>query len=129
MMENPNNLRYAETHEWSLDDASGEVTVGITEFAQDQLGDLVYVELPEVGNRFSSGEACMLLESVKSASDIHMPVSGEISAVNNQLSDEPELINQSPFSEGWLFKFIPDNVDDLDTLLDAEAYEALLNEG
>lgn len=129
MMENPTNLRYAETHEWSLDDASGEVTVGITEFAQDQLGDLVYVELPEVGSRFAAGEPCMLLESVKSASDIHMPVGGEISAVNEQLNEEPELINQSPFSEGWLFKFVPDNADDLDALLDAEGYETLLNEG
>lgn len=127
-MSDPSSLKYAETHEWIRLDDSGELTVGITEHAQDLLGDLVFAELPEVGQRFTAKEECMLLESVKAASDIYMPVSGEISAINLALVDEPELINQQPFGDGWLFKIHPDNVADIDGLLSAEAYEQSLDE-
>ena len=127
-MSNPNSLKYAETHEWIRLEDDGELTVGITDHAQDLLGDLVFAELPEIGQRFAAKEECMLLESVKAASDIYMPVSGEISAINLALVDEPELINQEPFGEGWLFKIQPDNTADIDGLLSAEAYEQSLDE-
>jgi glycine cleavage system H protein len=128
-MSNPSSLKYADTHEWiRLEDEGGELTVGITEHAQDLLGDLVFAELPEVGQRFAAKEECMLLESVKAASDIYMPVSGEITAINMALVDEPELINQQPFCDGWLFKIQPDNATDIDGLLSAESYEQFLDE-
>tara|TARA_R110001606_G_scaffold361754_7_gene515359 strand:+ start:280210 stop:280593 length:384 start_codon:yes stop_codon:yes gene_type:complete len=126
-MSNPSSLKYAETHEWIRCEDSGELTVGITEHAQDLLGDLVFAELPEIGQRFAAKEECMLLESVKAASDIYMPVSGEIIAINMALVDEPELINQEPFGDGWLFKIQPDNAADIDGLLSAEAYEQSLD--
>lgn len=126
-MSNPSFLKYAETHEWIRREDSGELTIGITEHAQDLLGDLVFAELPEIGQRFAAKEECMLLESVKAASDIYMPVSGEISAINTALTDEPELINQQPFGDGWLFKIQPDNVADIKELLSAEAYEQSLD--
>lgn len=127
-MSNPISLKYAETHEWVRIEDSGELTVGITDHAQDLLGDLVFAELPEVGQRFAAKEECMLLESVKAASDIYMPVSGEISAVNTKLEDEPEIINEDSFGEGWLFKIQADNNDDVDALLSAEGYESSLDE-
>jgi glycine cleavage system H protein len=127
-MNNPTSLKYAETHEWVRLEDTGELTVGITDHAQDLLGDLVFAELPEVGQRFSAQEQCMLLESVKAASDIYMPVGGEISAVNTNLEDEPELINQDSFGEGWLFKLQADNASDVDALLSADDYEATLDE-
>jgi len=126
-MNNPSSLKYAATHEWVRPEDSGELTVGITEHAQDLLGDLVFAELPEIGQRFAAQEECMLLESVKAASDIYMPVSGEISAINMALVNEPELINQAPFGDGWLFKIQPDNAADIDGLLSAEAYEQSLD--
>jgi glycine cleavage system H protein len=124
----PTNLKYAESHEWALLGDDGVITVGITEHAQDLLGDLVFAQLPEVGSRFESKEECMLLESVKAASDIYMPVSGEIVEINSTLDDEPELINQDAFGDGWLFKFQPDNADDLNAMMSADAYEASLDE-
>jgi len=127
-MSNPSSLKYADTHEWVRREESGELTVGITDHAQDLLGDLVFAELPEVGQRFSAKEQCMLLESVKAASDIYMPVSGEISAINNKLEDEPEIINEDSFGDGWLFKIQADNNDDIDSLLSAEGYESSLDE-
>lgn len=127
-MSNPASLKYADTHEWVRLEENGELTVGITDHAQDLLGDLVFAELPEVGQRFSAKEECMLLESVKAASDIYMPVSGEISAVNTVLVDEPEVTNQEPFTDGWLFKIQPDNASDIDGLLSAEGYEQSLDE-
>ena len=127
-MSNPTSLKYAETHEWVRLEDNGELTVGITDHAQDLLGDLVFAELPEVGQRFSAKEECMLLESVKAASDIYMPVNGEISAINTTLVDEPEVINQEPFSDGWLFKIQPDNATDIDSLLSADDYEKSLDE-
>lgn len=126
-MSNSNSLKYAESHEWVRVEESGELTVGITDHAQDLLGDLVFAELPEVGQRFSAKEECMLLESVKAASDIYMPVSGEISAINSALEDSPELINEDSFGEGWLFKVQPDNKSDIEGLLSAEAYENSLD--
>jgi len=128
MSDNPSTLKYAETHEWVRVEDSGELTVGITDHAQDLLGDLVFAELPEVGQRFSAKEECMLLESVKAASDIYMPVSGEISAVNPKLEDEPEIINEDSFGEGWLFKIQADNNADIEGLLSAEGYESSLDE-
>jgi glycine cleavage system H protein len=127
-MSNPVFLKYAQTHEWVRLEDNGELTVGITEHAQDLLGDLVFAELPEVGQRFSAKEECMLLESVKAASDIYMPVNGEISAINTVLIDEPEVTNQHPFTEGWLFKVQPDNATDIDGLLSADDYEKSLDE-
>lgn len=127
MSNNPDTLKYAESHEWVRVEGIGELIVGITDHAQDLLGDLVYVELPEVGQRFSAKEECMLLESVKAASDIYMPVSGEISAVNSALEDSPELINEDSFGKGWLFKIQPDNKSDIEGLLSAEDYETSLD--
>jgi len=127
-MSNPISLKYTDTHEWIRLEDNGELTVGITDHAQNLLGDLVFAELPEIGQRFPAKEQCMLLESVKAASDIYMPVSGEISAINTSLVDEPELINQHPFGDGWLFKIQPDNATDIDGLLSAETYEQSLDE-
>jgi len=127
-MSNPSSLKYADTHEWVRLEDSGELTVGITDHAQDLLGDLVFAELPEVGQRFTAKEECMLLESVKAASDIYMPVSGEITAVNTKLEDEPEVINEDSFGEGWLFKIQADNSTDIEGLLSAEGYENSLDE-
>lgn len=127
-MTTPTSLKYADTHEWVRLEKTGEITVGITDHAQDLLGDMVFAELPEVGQRFIAKEQCMLLESVKAASDIYMPVGGEISAVNTNLEDEPELINQDSFGDGWLFKLQPDNASDVDALLSADDYEATLDE-
>jgi glycine cleavage system H protein len=127
-MTNPTALKYADTHEWVRLEQTGEITVGITDHAQDLLGDMVFAELPEVGQRFAAKEQCMLLESVKAASDIYMPVGGEISAVNSNLEDEPELINQDSFGDGWLFKLQADNASDVDALLSSDAYEASLDE-
>lgn len=126
-MSNPSSLKYAESHEWVRVEESGELTVGITDHAQDLLGDLVFAELPEIGQRFSAKEECMLLESVKAASDIYMPVSGEISAINSELEDSPELINEDSFGEGWLFKIQPDNKSDIEAMLSADAYETSLD--
>ncbi|NQY27784.1 MAG: glycine cleavage system protein GcvH [Piscirickettsiaceae bacterium] len=127
-MSDPASLKYADTHEWVRIEESGELTIGITDHAQDLLGDLVFADLPEVGQRFSAQEECMLLESVKAASDIYMPVSGEITAINSALEDEPEIINEDAFGDGWLFKIQPDNRNDINAMLSAEAYEASLDD-
>lgn len=127
-MSNPTSLKYADTHEWARLEDNGEITVGITDHAQDLLGDVVFADMPEVGQRFSAKEECMLLESVKAASDIYMPISGEISAINSALEDSPEMINEDSFGDGWLFKFVPDNKDDLNALLSAKAYEDSLDQ-
>lgn len=127
-MSSPSTLKYANTHEWVRLEESGELTIGITDHAQDLLGDLVFADLPEVGQHFSAQEECMLLESVKAASDIYMPVSGEISAINSELEDEPEKINEDSFGEGWLFKIQPDNSADIEALLSAEDYETSLDD-
>lgn len=117
----PANLKYTESHEWVQTEADGTVTVGITDFAQDALGDLVYVELPEVGRTVTQGEACAVVESVKAASDVYAPVAGTVTAVNETLKEKPEAINQDAFA-AWMFKLKP--TGGLDGLLDAKAYEA-----
>lgn len=124
----PEDLRYARSHEWSRRDDDGTVTVGITDYAQESLGDLVFVELPETGATLTAGGACAVVESVKAASDIYAPVTGEVTEVNERLADEPELINTDPFGEGWLMKLRPDSDDALGNLLDADGYRAVLAE-
>ena len=118
----PEELKYLSTHEWAR--VEGDVvTVGITDHAQDAMGDLVYVEVPEVGIQVSAGDEAGVVESVKAASDIYAPVSGEVLAVNEGLEDEPELVNSDPYGEGWMFKIRMTDSSDLDAMLDAEAYQ------
>ncbi|TVP91774.1 MAG: glycine cleavage system protein GcvH [Thioalkalivibrio sp.] len=124
MSETPQDLRYSESHEWVRVESDGAVTVGITGHAQELLGDLVFVETPEPGSAASAGEACATVESVKAASDVYAPVSGEIVAVNEGLADAPELVNESPYGEGWLFRIEPSDTTELDALMDADAYAA-----
>lgn len=118
----PTDLKYAPSHEWVRDNGDGTVTLGITEFAQEQLGDVVFVELPEVGRSVNAGEEFSVVESVKAASDIYATVSGEVVEVNEQLEDSPELINESPFENGWICKLKLADAAELNKLLDAEAY-------
>ena len=120
----PSDLRYRETHEWIRVGDDGAVLVGISDHAQEALGDMVFVELPEPGMSYDQGEACAVVESVKAASDIYAPVSGEVVAANDKLEDSPELVNSNPYGEGWLFKMLPSNQSELDGLLDADAYAA-----
>lgn len=126
--ENPDDLKYTETHEWLRDNGDGTVTVGITDHAQELLGDVVYVELPEVESVFNAEENCGVIESVKAASDMYAPLEGEITEVNETLDAEPELINSAPFGEGWIFTMKMNNTEDLASLLDADKYEALCQE-
>ena len=123
MSEIPAELRYASSHDWAKND-DGTVTVGITAHAQDAMGDLVYVELPEVGQVVAAGDEAGVVESVKAASDIYAPVSGEIVAINEALEDEPELVNNAPYEGGWLFKIAMSEESDLDNLLTADQYQA-----
>jgi glycine cleavage system H protein len=122
----PAELRYTKDHEWLRREDDGSVTVGITDHAQEQLGDLVFVELPEVGARCDAGAECCVVESVKAASDVYCPIAGEVSAVNESLADSPEAINTDAYGEGWLFRMAPTDAAAIDALLDAEAYQALL---
>lgn len=122
----PENLKYADSHEWVLDNGDGTVTVGITDHAQDLLGDVVYVELPEVGAEVTASEQFSLVESVKAASDIYAPVNGEVIAVNDALNDAPELINEAPFEGAWIAKIKLSDAADLDKLLDAAGYSATI---
>ena len=118
----PSNLKYADSHEWVLDNGDGTVTVGISDHAQELLGDVVYLELPEVGAETTAAEQFSLVESVKAASDIYAPVSGEIIEVNEALDGSPELINESPFDDAWIAKIKLSDPSELDKLLDADAY-------
>ena len=122
MSENPAELLYTESHEWVRREDDGSVTIGITDHAQGLLGDLVFVELPEVGSELTSGEAACVVESVKAASDVYMPISGEILAVNEALIETPELINDSAFDDGWLMKVQPSAEQELDNLMDVDSY-------
>jgi glycine cleavage system H protein len=122
-MNTPGDLRYTESHEWVKKEADGTLTVGITDHAQEALGDLVFIELPAVGRKLAAGEACAVVESVKAASDIYAPVSGEVVAVNQAVTDTPESINTDAYGN-WLFKLKPANAADVDKLLDAAAYAA-----
>jgi glycine cleavage system H protein len=128
-MNTPEELRYAPTHEYARREDE-TVTVGITDFAQDQLGDVVFVELPESGRRVSKGDQVAVVESVKTASDIYSPVSGVITDVNGALENTPELINDQPYTGGWLFRVEMENDAELNELLDADAYQkSALEEG
>jgi glycine cleavage system H protein len=124
----PEDLKYTSEHEWlrTPGDHEGAVRVGITDFAQDALGDIVYVSLPEVGDTLSAGATCGELESTKSVSDVYAPVSGEVVAVNGGLDATPELVNDDPYGGGWLFEVVPSAPSELDGLLDAAAYQATL---
>ncbi|QDY42923.1 glycine cleavage system protein GcvH [Candidatus Pantoea soli] len=124
----PNELKYRDSHEWVRKEADGTYTVGITEHAQELLGDMVFVDLPEVGASFAAGDDCAVAESVKAASDIYAPLSGEIVAVNDALSDAPEQVNSEPYGNGWLFRLKASDESELDTLLDADAYKASIDE-
>ena len=121
----PADLKYAKSHEWARLEDDGTVTVGITDHAQGLLGDLVFVENPAVGRMLSAGEECAVVESVKAASDIYAPLAGEVLAINEELSDAPENINDDAYAT-WMFKLKPDNAADLDGLLDAAAYRVLV---
>ncbi len=120
----PSDLKYTKSHEWVSDNENGTITVGITDHAQELLGDLVFVELPEVGKELDAEEACAVVESVKAASDIYAPVAGEVTEVNEALEDQPELINSDPYGEGWLFKMKVADPDSLESLLSADEYAA-----
>ncbi len=125
MSDIPTQIKYTKSHEWVEDLDDGTVRVGITDHAQDLLGDMVFVELPEVGTEVSAGEECAVVESVKAASDIYSPLSGEITTVNDAVTDAPEIVNQSPYEGGWLFELKPSAVAEVDDLLDADAYNKL----
>lgn len=124
----PSNYRFAPSHEWVLDNGDGTVTMGVSDHAQELLGDVVFVELPEVGREVEAGEEFSLVESVKAASDIYSPVSGEIVAINEALEDEPETVNSEPFEGGWIVKIKLSDAAELDKLLDAVAYAATIAE-
>ncbi|HET7269282.1 MAG TPA: glycine cleavage system protein GcvH [Oleiagrimonas sp.] len=126
MSDIPGDLKFLKTHEWARLEEDGLVRMGISDHAQELLGDLVYVELPEIGAHLDAEVAAAVVESVKAASDIYPPVSGEVVAVNDALEDKPELINEDAFGEGWIFVIKPDNRDDVDGLLGPEAYAELL---
>jgi len=123
MSKTPTDLHYTKSHEWVKQEADGTLTVGITDHAQELLGDMVFVELPKVGAKVAAGKECGVVESVKAASDIYAPVSGEITAVNSAVSDAPESVNADAYA-AWMFRIKPDNAADVKTLLDAKAYEA-----
>lgn len=123
----PADLRFAESHEWARLEADGTVTVGISDHAQEALGDVVFVELPEIGKVFTAGDAAGVVESVKAASDIYSPLSGEVFEVNESLGGEPELLNTAPY-DSWIFKLKPSNKAELDKLLDSAAYQSTIGE-
>ncbi|HAU4920148.1 glycine cleavage system protein H [Aeromonas hydrophila] len=124
----PSELKYATSHEWIRVEANGEAVVGITEHAQELLGDMVFVDLPEVGKQVGAGDDCAVAESVKAASDIYSPVSGEILAVNEELEGSPGLVNSDPYGAGWLFRIKLDDAGELANLLDAEGYQNVVDE-
>ena len=121
----PEALRYTATHEWVRQEADGTLAVGITDYAQDNLGELVFIEMPEVGRRVAAGDGCTVVESVKAASDVYAPVAGEVAAVNAALADAPNKVNQDPYG-AWLFRLKPAAGADLGKLMDAAAYRASL---
>ncbi|ADC61859.1 glycine cleavage system protein GcvH [Allochromatium vinosum] len=122
----PADLKYTKTHEWVRDNGDGTVTVGITDHAQDALGDIVFVEVPENGRTVAAEDACAVVESVKAASDIYSPIAGEIVEGNAALADTPDAINTSPYGDGWIFRLTPADMGVLDGLLDAAAYEQVV---
>lgn len=128
MSEIPDDLRYTRDHEWVREQDDGVLTIGITDHAQTSLGDLVFVELPEVDARLSAGDACAVVESVKAASDVYCPLSGTVAETNEALAEAPELVNSDPYGNGWLFRVTPDVPNELEELLSGADYERLLAE-
>ncbi|GHE29725.1 glycine cleavage system protein GcvH [Vulcaniibacterium thermophilum] len=128
MSEIPGDLKFLKSHEWARVEGDGKVTVGISEHAQGLLGDLVYVELPTVGERVEAGNACAVVESVKAASDVYAPVSGKVVAVNNALVDKPETINEDAYGEGWMFTIEMEDPEQLNELLGPDDYAELIEE-
>ncbi|QBY03578.1 glycine cleavage system protein GcvH [Thalassotalea sp. HSM 43] len=124
----PSELKYASSHEWVRVEGDGTVTVGITEHAQELLGDMVFVELPEVGDEIEAGDDVAVAESVKAASDIYAPIGGEVVEINEELEDSPELVNSDAFGDGWMFKVKLSDVGELESLLDAEGYQNVVDE-
>jgi glycine cleavage system H protein len=118
----PADLKYTKSHEWIRVEKDGSCVVGITDHAQSMLGDFVYVNVPDVGATFAAGKECCVVESVKAASDVYMPIAGTIKEANGELAKASQLVNQDPYGKGWLFRFTPSNAGDLNTLLDAKAY-------
>ncbi len=125
-MSNPSNLRYTASHEWIKTEADGTITIGITQHAQELLGDMVFVEAPSVGRKLKAKEECAVVESVKAAADVYAPVSGEVVAANSALDGAPEQINSDPYG-AWIFKMKPDHAKDVAALLDAAAYQAVVD--
>ena len=125
MSDNPEELKYVETHEWVREDEDGSVLVGITDFAQSALGDVVYVELPEVDSEVDMGDEVAVVESVKAASDIYAPLSGRITEVNESLEGNPELVNADPYRDGWFFRLKLRDVEELSSLMGSESYSEL----
>ena len=123
-METPGDLKFAASHEWVRVNDDGTITVGISNHAQGQLGDLVFVETPEVDHTCDAEEGIAVVESVKAASDIYAPVSGKVIDTNGELADNPELVNSDPYGEGWIFKLQPDDVNDVENLMDPDSYES-----
>ena len=128
-MEIPEGYRFSEEHEWAREEEDGSITIGISWHAQDLLGDIVYVELPEEGDSIESGEEFGVLESVKAASDLYAPISGEVIVVNMELEDAPQTINESPFDEGWMMRVRPDDIQEFNDLMDADEYRAFVDRG
>jgi len=123
MSNTPSELKYASSHEWARLEEDGTVAVGITDHAQEALGDVVFVELPEVGSTLAAGDDAGVVESVKAASDIYAPVGGEVIAINEQLEDEPETVNLDPYHDGWFYKLQPGDVSELDALMSDQDYQ------
>ena len=124
MAEVPNNLKFLDSHEWARLEEDGTVTVGISDHAQELLGDIVFVELPDIGKEVTQSGDTAIVESVKAASDVYSPLSGEITEINETLIDNPGIINTSPYDSGWFFKIKPQDINEMDKLLDAKAYES-----
>lgn len=124
----PKELRYTQTHEWVRPEGDGIFTIGITEHAQELLGEMVFVEVPDVGDEVSTGDDVAVAESVKAASDVYAPVSGEIVAVNEELDDSPELVNSDPYGDGWLYKIKAEDAGEVEGLMDADGYAASIDE-
>ena len=122
MSDTPTDLKYRDSHEWVRDDEGAGVVVGISDHAQAELGDMVFVELPEPGMSYAQGDACAVVESVKAASDIYSPLSGEVIEVNEALEDDPGLVNTDPYGDGWLFRLEPSDSSEMDGLMDADTY-------
>lgn len=122
----PSELKYVASHEWLRLEDDGTITVGITDHAQEALGDIVYVELPDVGDTVAVDDEVAVVESVKAASDVYAPITGEVVAINEALEDDPEVINTDPYGDGWMYRIKPDNVDDYEALMNAEEYQAEL---